>query len=92
MIGVETDDPDRPFYVSIKNCAVKIKKLKKKKKKWTSERKRGFNFFTFLALHVEQQTDNLEMFLRKTLTAIFLLAIIFLFCLWYSRAVFGVLI
>lgn len=33
MIGVETDDPDRPFYVSIKNCAVKIKKLKKKKKK-----------------------------------------------------------
>lgn len=25
MIGVETDDPDRPFYVSIKNCAVKIK-------------------------------------------------------------------
>lgn len=30
MIGVETDDPDRPFYVSIKNCAVKIKNKKKK--------------------------------------------------------------
>lgn len=54
----------------------KKKEIKKLKKKWTSERKRGFNF---LALHVEQQTDNLEMFLRKTLTAIFLLAIIFLF-------------
>lgn len=28
IIGVEIDDPDRPFYISIKNCAVHLKKKK----------------------------------------------------------------
>lgn len=34
MIGVEIDDPDRPFHISIKNCAVQFFFFKKQVSSW----------------------------------------------------------